>query len=401
MNLNHVNPSSRRNFVTHTNPLKLLARVIAVVLMSPLAASAENGDFARANYVTDLRGVCPDPIVIQKDWLMEIEHAAFYQLIGAGGTSSDGQYTGPLGSTGVQLTVLEGGSGFGMGDGESAAMTLYTGNSKAGLTPHLAFVGTDTAFIQSALFPVIGVVAPLDKNPQMLFWDPATYPAGFRSVDALKSLADGDGKIHLSTINREYGKFLADSGISTDVFVEGYYGSPENFLINNGKWLNQGYVTSEVFKYENGNGWGKPVDYVLIADLGYDIYPSVPSIAANRLDELAPCLAKLVPLIQQAQVDFAADPAEINELIEAFNIAGHGAGFWKTSRAQNDAGVKVALENGVIGNGANATLGDFDFARISELLAILAPSFDERAKPGVAGNDIATNQFIDMTIGSN
>ena len=370
----------------------------ALALSAAQYTYAADGDFAKGAYTADLTGVCPNPVVVQKDWLMEIEHAAFYQLIGGAGTSSEGRYEGPIGSTGVNMVVLEGGSGIGMGDGESAIMTLYAGNSKAGLKPHLSFVGTDIAINQSAQFPVVGVVAPLDKNPQVLFWDPATYPDGFNSVDDLKALANTDAKIHVTSINRFYGKYLVEAGVAADTFVEGYYGSPENFLLNNGKWLNQGYVTSEIFKFQNGNGWEKPVDYVMVADLGYDNYPSVPSVAADRLEELTPCLEQLVPLIQQAQVDYAKDPSEINALITRFNEAGYSAGFWKTSPAQNASGVAIALETGVIGNGSNATLGDFDMARIGKLLTLLAPGFDERAKPGLSVDEIATNQFIDPSI---
>jgi ABC-type glycerol-3-phosphate transport system substrate-binding protein len=39
------------------------------------ASSSPSGESA---YTTDLTEDCPDPFVVQKDWLAEAEHAAFY-----------------------------------------------------------------------------------------------------------------------------------------------------------------------------------------------------------------------------------------------------------------------------------------------------------------------------------
>jgi hypothetical protein len=108
------------------------------------------GAFARGRYRTPLAGVCPNPIVVQKDWLIQSEHGALYQLIGGAGRMSRGRYQGPLGSTGIDLLVLEGGRGIGLGDAETAYSALYMGNSKAGVVPHLAFHDLDNAFIFSS-----------------------------------------------------------------------------------------------------------------------------------------------------------------------------------------------------------------------------------------------------------
>jgi hypothetical protein len=349
-----------------------------------------------------LADVCPSPLVVQKDWLAEIEHAAFYQLIGDAGVGSEGKFEGPIGDTGVDLVILEGGGGIGLGDGEAPYSSLYTGNSKAGLTPHLAFVGTDDAAIFSEQFPSLGVVTPLDKDPQILFWDPETYPDGFNSVEDLAAFAEsGDGKIYIGSSERSYGKYLVDAGVPSDVFVQGYAGDSENFVTNGGKWLNQGYSSNEVWDFENGRQWEKGVDYVYVADLGWNKYPSVPSIASNRLEELTPCLEVFVPMIQQAQVDYITSPGTVNQILADFNDAGNGAGFWKTPLALNDAGAQVMLDDGLVGNGTYTpdTLGDFDDARAQAMLDILSPNLDDRANPDVSPADIQTNQFIDESIG--
>jgi len=372
----------------------------ALMSLAHAALAAEPGAFARQHYTTPLGDGCPDPFIIQKDWLAQAEHGGLYQMIGAGGTMSSGKYEGLLGSTGISLVLLEGGSGVGLGDGETSYSALYLGNSKAGVVPHLGFQELDNAFIFSKRFPVIGVVTPLEQSPTALFWDQASYPEGFHSIDDLKAFAAaGAGKIYVSTIKRTFGKYLVDQGVPADVFVEGYRGDGENFVINNGTWLNQGFVTGEVYKFAHGNNWAKPINYLLISDLGYSIYTGMLSVATNRLEELAPCLEKLVPIIQQAQVDYVTDPAEANGVIVAFNEAGHGAGYWTTSAELMTYAVKALVDSGAVANGANDTLGDFDMVRVGALFDLVKGELDERADPAVTPESVVTNRFIDPTIG--
>lgn len=382
---------------------KLLKAACSLALIAAGAIptfAASPGDFAKEHYRTPLSGLCPSPFIIQKDWLAQAEHGPLYQLIGGGGKMSPGQYSGPLGSTGIELTILEGGGGVGLGDGETAYSALYQGNSKAGVTPHLGYQELDNAFIFSKAFPVTGVMAPLDVAPTVLFWDKATYPDGFKSIEDLKAFATSDkGKIYVSTIKRTFGLYLVESGVPATTFVEGYRGDGENFVTNNGTWLNQGFLTSEVYKFEHGNNWKKPIGYLAINDLGYRNYTGMLSVATGRLEELAPCLMKLVPLLQQATVDYAEDPAEVNTLITDFNAGGYGASWWKTSPELMAFAAKTMVEKGIIGNGPNSTIGDFDMDRVAEMLKVVKPRLDERADPNVTPAQVVTNRFIDPSIG--
>lgn len=381
---------------------KLTARLTTAVAIATFATAngASAGDFAKSRYTTPLADVCPSPFIIQKDWLAQAEQGPLYQLIGSGGEMTSGQYTGQLGSTGIDLTILEGGGGLGMGDGETAYSALYMGNSKAGVTPHLGYQELDNAFIFSKRFPVVGVMAPLDIAPTVLLWDKATYPDGFKSIADLKTFAEsGKGKIYVSTTKRTFGLYLVEQGVPADVFVEGYRGDGENFVTNNGTWLNQGFVTSEVYKFEHGSNWGKPIGYLNMNDLGYRNYTGMLSVATARMEELAPCLAKLVPLLQQATADYARDPAEANKVIVDFNTAGHAASWWKTAPELMAYAAKTMVDTGIIGNGPNATIGDFDMDRVAEMLKLVKPRFDERADPDVKPDQVVTNRFIDPSIG--
>jgi hypothetical protein len=349
-------------------------------------------------YTTDLSDVCPDPFVVQKDWLAEVEHAAFYQLIGPGGEMSENQYRGPLGDTGIELQIIDGGPG--LGQGQNAIQTLTAGNLRFNVTADMAFVSSDDLAIYSAEYPAVGVVAPLDRSPQMLFWDPERYQDGFENVDQLIALDNTDGaRIYVRSIDDSFGRYLVEQGVPAELFVEGYQGDGENFVANDGAWLNQGYSSNEVWDFENGREWERPVDYVYVSELGYDFYPSVPSVAADRLEELGPCLERLVPLIQQAQVDYIQDPAMVNQLLTDYNDGDYGAGFWKTPLELNEAGAQIMAEDDLVGNGNNATLGDFEMERVQTTIDNIVDSLDDRANPEVAPEDIVTNAFIDESIG--
>lgn len=372
----------------------------SLLSLAGAATAAPAGSFAASAYRTPLANICPNPLIVQLDWLPQAEHAGLFQLIGGRGKMSQGRYQGPLGATGINMLILAGGKGIGLGDSETALSSLYMGNSRAGLRPHLALVDQDSALIFSSRFPATGVVALLDKSPMGLFWDRATYPTGFKSVADLRTFArSGRGKIYLSTTRRTFGRYLLNNGIPRDAFQEGYTGDAETFVLNRGKWLNQGSITSEGYQFAHGRRWSKPVDFLLLSDMGYPLYPGMVSVATNRLKALTPCLQRLVPLMQQAQVDYARQPAEVNDTIFRFNEGGFSAPWWKTSRELLDAAVAASLDKGIISNGPNRTLGDFNKARSDLLLSRLKPSLDIRAKPNVKTGDVATNRFIDPKIG--
>jgi hypothetical protein len=348
-----------------------------------------------ASGAVDLSADCPNPLVIQKDWLAEIEHAPVYQLIGPDGEMSENVYEGPLGDTGIDLKIIDGGPG--VGEGQTIVSTLYTGNLKTNEDVDLAFVSTDDAAIFSEQFPTTAVMAPLRISPQILFWDPETYPEGFSTVDDLIAFAETGNKIYVTSIKESYGRWLVEQGVPEDAFLEGYAGDAENFVTNGGKWINQGYASNEVWDFENGRGWEAPVDYVLVNDLGYEFYPGALAVATERLEELTPCLEKFVPLLQQATVDYVADPGPINQMLADYNEAGYGAAYWKTPIELNDAGFQVMMDEEIIAN-EGGTLGGFDLERVQATIDNVSPSFDDRSNPDVTPEDLVTNDFIDPSI---
>ena len=104
-------------------------------------------------------------------------------------------------------------------------------------------------------------------------------------------------------------------------------------------------------------------------------------------------------MIQQAQVDFVADPTSTNALI--LDLVAQYNNGWLYDEGQAAASVQLALDNGLIANSPDGTLGSFDIPRVDDFLSIAVPILEglgEKVKPGLSSADLVTNEFIDPAI---
>jgi hypothetical protein len=342
----------------------------------------------------DLASVCPATVVVQAAWTPEAEHGALYHLLGdTYSISADAKkVSGPLvadgKATGVNIEIRAGGPAIGF---QNAGAQLY-----ADPTIMLGQVSTDDAIGLSAKQPVVGVVAPFDIAPYMIMWDPASNPTFNSIVDI--------GKTNTKVLyfnGATYMEYLLGSGILRRSQVDGGYdGSPARFLADKGKIAQQGFATNEPFVYQTAlPQWKKPVKFQLIHETGYPIYPEALVVRADKKAEHAACLAKLVPIIQRSQIDFLADPVATNDLIIKVNTEFKGFPY---SREQAAFSVEQQIKLKIVGNGTNATLGDFDLARVGQVIGIVGPIYTgqrKEIKSGLAAGDLVTNEFIDTSIG--
>jgi len=367
---------------------------------SAAAASGAPGDFAKAHYTTSLAGTCPNPVIIQTDWLPEADHGGIYQMIGGGGKMAQYTYTGPLGSTGVNLEIISGGPG--LGNGVNQPSSLYAGNLVKNVTPQLAFVSETDAIAYSKQFPTTAVFATYQKSPQALLFDPTKYPT-MKTIADVKAAVAGGAKLYVTSATFSYVRWLIGQGIPESAFIGGYSGDLEKFVGGAGSIINQGYSTNEIYTLEKATPtWNKPVGYVYIADLGLPFYQSSVAVATNKLAQLTPCLQKLVPIMQHAQADYLADPTEVNQVLADYNAAGLGAAFWKTPVDLNKAATDVMKSDSLIKPPAGLGVGAFDLTEVGQVISTLVPI--EKAQnitsmdPSVQASAIATNQFIDNTV---
>ena len=134
---------------------------------------------AAASVAVDLSGVCPSPLVVQTDWFPESEHGAMYELVGD-------DYTVDVDAKVVRGSMVLGGQDLGI------EWEVRTGGPAIGFSPvsqhmaadegiHLGYASTDQQINHWDVAPLMSVVAPLERNPQMIMWDPETYPDVTRS----------------------------------------------------------------------------------------------------------------------------------------------------------------------------------------------------------------------------
>lgn len=377
--------------------------VLAVAALALTACGGDGEDAAAAAGPTgeigstDLAAAgCPDTVVIQTDWNPEAEHGGVYELVGddyqidAGAKSVSGTLVDGEGdSTGVRVEIRAGGPAIGF---QAVSAQMYSDESIT-----LGYVDTDEAIQLSDSQPTVGVLAQLEISPQMIMWDPATYP----DVTGIADLAATDATIRYFE-GSAYMDYLTGAGILREEQLDGSYdGSPAAFVASGGEDAQQGFASAEPFIYENEvEAWGKPVEYQLIHDVGFEVYAGSLSVREDKLEELSGCLTELVPVMQQADLDFleAADEtnALIVELVEEYDTG------WVYGQEVADYSVTTQRELGLVGNGPDDTHGNFDTERLDNLIELATPIFTEQGTApadGLTAEDISTNEFIDTSIG--
>ncbi len=374
--------------------LRTTAASFALVMLAACGSSTSTTTDTVASAAGVLSGICPETVTFQTDWNPESEHGFLYQLVGAGYEvdASGLRVTGPLMAsgvdTGVKVQVRAGGPAVGF---SSPTSLMYSDPDI-----FLAFAATYSQIQNSGEFPTQSVIAPFNINPQIIMWDPATYP----DVKTIADLKATGAKVRYFG-GTAYMDYFTSTGILDPAQVDGSYdGTPANFVADGGKSAQQGFATSEPYFYENVlTDWGKPVAYQTIHDAGWTSYAQTLAGKPETIVSAADCLKLLVPIIQQAQVDYVADPSTTNALI--LDLVAQYNNGWMYDAGQADAAVALALENGLIANSPDGTLGSFDSQRMDEFLALAIPIFEglgEKLKPGLTSADLATNQFIDPTI---
>jgi hypothetical protein len=196
--------------------------------------------------------------------------------------------------------------------------------------------------------------------------------------------------------------YLQGSGILPEALTDGAYdGTPAKFVTAKGKDGQQGFATAEPFIYQNEvPARGKPVNFQLINDTGYPIYPEAMSVRSADLEKLSPCLKKLVPVLQQADVDYIDNPADTNKLITQL-VTSYNNG-WVYDDKVAEYAVKEMKKLKIASNGDNDYVGDMDEARVQKVIDIDTPLFTKTGsapKDGLKASELFTNEFLDQSIG--
>lgn len=338
-----------------------------------------------------LAGICPETLVIQTDWFPEAEHGALYQLVGDDYTVDTetkvvrGSLVGHDGAdSGIDIEVRTGGPATGY---QGPAATMYTDESI-----HLGYSYTVSA-ADFATVPLIQVVAPLEKNPQMIMWNPEAYP-DVKTIDDLAAAG-----VTVNVFSKDVmSLFIAEGRYPDELVDPSYDGSPARF-ISEGDIAQQGFASAEPYLYENTyEEWGKPIAYQLLFDAGYQDYSQTLGVKPDQLETLRPCLEQFVPMVQQAAVDYIESPDRANAII--VDAVEQFADFWVYRKELADFSVATQKELGLVSNGPDGTLGNFDMARVQEYIdkMIASGNYDDLPEDFKA-ETMVTNEFIDPSIG--
>ncbi len=367
--------------------------LVALAALALVAAACGDSDDGGGADISEgaLSGVCPNPMVIQTDWFPEAEHGALYELIGADYTVDtnnkvvSGSLTAGGVDTGITIEVRTGGPAIGF---QNPVDQMYVETDIV-----MGYVSTDEAVFGAENTPTIAVVAPLDKNPQIIMWDPETYP----DVDSIADLGDADVIINVFAGGTFIDVFVNEGTLSAGQIDPSYDGSPARFVASGGDIAQQGFASAEPYNYEfEFEDWGKPVGFQLIHDAGLEIYSQALAIKTGDLEDLRECMQDFVPIVQQAVVDYAAGPDRANAII--IDAVEQYQDFWVYTQDLAAYSVETQLDLGLMSNGPDGTVGNMETDRVQGVIDQMVAA-DLEVQEGLEAADLVTNEFIDDSIG--
>jgi hypothetical protein len=364
---------------------------ILAVVIAACGGDDETTETTEGETAVGLAEVCPDPIIVQTDWFPESEHGGTYQLVGddyvvdVEAQTVSGSLVARGEDTGISIEVRTGGPAIGF---QPVSTQMYTEPEI-----HFGFISTDEAAAFADDAPTVAVISPLEKNPQIIMWDPETYP----DVETIADLGEAGVTINVFAGGTFPEVLVAQGIVSADQIDPSYDGGPARFISEGGAIAQQGFASAEPYNYEFVfEDWGKPVAFELIHDAGFQVYSQALAIRADDLDSMRPCLEQLVPVMQQAAVDYAEDPARVNAMI--IDAVDQYASFWVYDQGVAEYSIATQVELGLVGNGPDSTIGNMDPARVQAVIdAMTSAGMD--VLEGLTAADISTNEFIDESIG--
>ena len=340
-----------------------------------------------------LAGTCPDNVVVQLQWQPQSDMAGVIGLLGPGYTvdTDNKSVSGPLVfdgmDTGVDITLRAGGPAIGF---QSVPSAMYSDDSI-----HLGLVHGDQMISAAKDQRVVGVTPLLQYNPSIIMWDPATHP----DVKTIADIGRSDASVVVSK-DQIFPQWLVAKGLlQQDQLDTSYDGAPARF-VGDPSITQQGFANSEPYTYENETpSWNKPVAYAMVKDAGYDVYASNVSVRAGDVEEMSPCLEKLVPMIQQTGKDYVASPDAVNATI--VNWVSQDVSFTPYSAGEAAYSAGLLKDRAVIAPGADGVYGSYDMVKAQNVINDLVPILNGGGADlpaALPADQLFTTQFIDEQI---
>lgn len=334
-----------------------------------------------------LAEVCPSTVVIQSTGEPGVPLGPFHLLTGpdavveAGVVS--GSFTRPDGTVDdITLEVRGGGPATGFQD----AVTVAASDDS------ITFVHTSISAMlrRHGETPMVAVAALTDRSHVAVLVDPLTYP-GVADLDDV--VAAGIEIRHFT--DAPAFEFLASTGaLSAGQLVDGFDGGPATFVAAGGTIAQQGDLLVDPALFASLPQWSRPVTAISLGDAGWDDHDDVLAVPAEALDDLSECLARVVPIVQQAIGAYVAEPSPTNVLMAQARAASDPLS--RVTAEFLDVGAEEAVALGVLGEGVDDTVGDVDTDRLGPFLPELATALGVGDVPI---DELIDSSFIDPAVG--
>ena len=254
---------------------------------------------------------------------------------------------------------------------------------------------TEAQVLQHDDTPLISVVAPLEINPQIIYWDPETYP----DVETLADLGEENITINVFGGGVFSEVFVGNGTWNADQVDPSYDGSPARFVAEDGAIAQQGFASAEPYTYENVfEEWGKPVAYQTLHDAGFQVY-SQTLVRARGRPGRAPTVPRATRPDHPAVGDRLRQRSGSGQRRSSSTPSPSTTASGSTTKALANFSVETQRELGLVGNGPDDTLGNMDESRIQTVIDQIRDDAGLDVPADLVAADLFTNEFIDPDIG--
>lgn len=374
---------------------------LAVAFGLVLATAGCGGDSSASSATTSvttgtagsLTSVCPSTIKIQLGWYPQPDpYAMVFGLLAPGGKldTKKASYTSTaLADPDQKIEIIGGGP---LVSYQQVSSLMYTDPDIL-----LGDVSLDEAIAQAKKFPTTSVIAPFEKSPLGLMYNPDAV-----SLTSLQDVKDSRTTVLAASGQTSIAALVGLGKLDKSQVDSSYKYSPAQFVAANGKIAQQAFATQEPYAYEHSSFWKKPVDVLLLADQGYPNYQNDFAVTPQNLKSQAACLKRLVPLMQQSMLDYFESPDAVNAVIA--DLSTDLKNPTPVTIGSEEFAAETMRSEGLVGNAkGSSTFGLFDSARVQTMVETVTPVFTGTANfdPEVEPEALFTNEFLDPSIGFN
>jgi len=379
-----------------------VAAVLALASLASCAAGEESSaagqEVSRAASATErvsLAAACPARIVIQTAWTPESTHGGLFQMLGKGFTvdAAKKRVVGKLVARGGVDTGVE--------------LELRAGGPAVGQQPIVSLLKQDPSIMlaQNALEDGIGgasdlrttaVFSPYAVDPVVYMWDKTRHP----DFNILQDIGQTNTKV--VTFQTAQIDYLLGAGVFRPKQVDySFTGSPERLATDRSVVVG-GFITNDPWTYAK---LGIQVESAFVSDTGYPNYRNQLVIRTADKAKYDGCLRRLVPVMQEAMVDYVTKP---ETAMKAVASAAAAYKLLPYTYEQAIWGAVTANCRGLVTDRpAGQSFGETDPGRVKRMIDILRPIYGGSVTGGqqagkrtplptdLTAAELATNEYLD------